>query len=450
MRILDWSSLDRSARRAVLARPQHHVRAEVTRVAAELIEQVRKGGDAALRALTQRLDGAQVTSPIVSKTEFTEARRAIDEKQLAAIERALRNVERFHENQLPKARVVDVESGVRCEEIIRPVGSVGLYVPGGTAPLPSTVIMLAVPARIAGCPQRVLCTPPRRDGTVDPAVLVTAQLCGVKAVFKVGGAQAIAALAYGTESVPKVDKIFGPGNTWVTAAKSLVATDPEGAACDLPAGPTEILVVADESSSAELVAADLLAQAEHDVLAQAILVTDSRALAEAVVRQIRRQRQGLSRGTILAHSLSACRAVIVPDLDTALQVANEYAPEHLMLQVREPRRWLAQVQNAGSVFLGPWSPEPLGDYCSGTNHVLPTYGHARSFSGLSVHDFVKMVTVQEVSSGGLAALGPTAVTLAGLEGLDAHAGAVTRRLAALANAGVNAEVTPIASLAAPQ
>ena len=450
MRIVDWNTLDKPARQAALARPQLKLRAEVVSVAGEIIERVRQDGDAALRAFTQRFDGAEIKSLAVDRNEFAEARRALGERQVVALERAIRNVDRFHEHQLPKPRVVDIETGVRCEELIRPLASVGLYVPGGTAPLPSTVIMLAVPARIAGCPQRVLCTPPRRDGSLHPAVLVAAQLCGINSVFKAGGAQAIAALAYGTESVPKVDKIFGPGNAWVTAAKALVADDPTGAACDLPAGPSEVLVVADETARAEFVAADLLAQAEHDVLAQAILVTDSRPLAEAVVRQIRRQRQGLSRGTILTQSLLACRAILVSDLDTALQVANEYAPEHLMLQVHEPRRWLGHVQNAGSVFLGPWSPEPLGDYCSGTNHVLPTYSNARNFSGLSVRDFVKTIAVQAISSEGLVALGPTAVTLAELEGLDAHVSAVTRRLVALTNEGIAAAVTAVAGVGASQ
>jgi histidinol dehydrogenase len=450
MRIVDWNTLDKPARQAALARPQLKLRAEVVSGAGEIIERVRQDGDAALRAFTQRFDGAEIKSLAVDRNEFAEARRALTNRQIAALERAVANVQRFHELQVPKALAVEVEHGVRCEQLVRAIASVGLYAPGGTAPLPSTVIMLAVPARIAGCAQRALCTPSRRDGTVHPAVLVAAQLCGISTVFKVGGAQAIAALAYGTESVPKVDKIFGPGNNWVTAAKQLVANDPQGAACDLPAGPSEVLVVADERARAEFVAADLLAQAEHDVLAQAILVTDSRPLAEAVVRQIRRQRQGLSRGTILTQSLVACRAILVSDLDTALQVANEYAPEHLMLQVHEPRRWLAHVQNAGSVFLGPWSPEPLGDYCSGTNHVLPTYGHARTFSGLSVRDFVKTIAVQEISSEGLVALGPTAVTLAELEGLDAHASAVTRRLVALTNEGIAAAVTAVAGAGASQ
>jgi histidinol dehydrogenase len=323
--------------------------------------------------------------------------------------------------------------GVRCERVIRPISAVGLYVPAGSAPLPSAVIMLAVPARIAGCPWRVLCTPPSRDGRANPAVLVAARLCGIESVYKVGGAQAIAAMAYGTGTVPKVDKIFGPGNAWVTAAKQVVAADPAGAACDMPAGPSEVLVIADDSARAEFVAADLLAQAEHDTQAQAILLTPSRALAEAVAAEIVSQTRTLSRRTILEQSLASSRCIVVRDLESALEVANDYAAEHLILEVREPRRWLEKVVSAGSIFLGAWSPEPMGDYCSGTNHVLPTYGYARAYSGLAVLDFVKRITVQELSPEGLRSLGPVAVTLARLEGLDAHAGAVTRRLTALAS-----------------
>jgi histidinol dehydrogenase len=276
-----------------------------------------------------------------------------------------------------------------------------------------------------------LCTPPTREGRANAAVLVAAELCGIETVFKVGGAQAIAALAYGTSSIPKVDKIFGPGNAWVTAAKQLVANDPAGAACDLPAGPSEVMVVADDTARADFVAADLLAQAEHDAQAQAILVTSSRKLAESAAAAIQTQTRQLSRRAILEKSLASSRCIVVPDLETAIRVANEYAAEHLILEVSEPRRWLPQIHNAGSIFLGAWSPEPMGDYCSGTNHVLPTYGYARAYSGLSVLDFVKGVTVQELTPAGLRSLGPVAVTLAQLEGLDAHANAVTCRLAVL-------------------
>jgi len=428
MRILDWSSLDESGRRAALARPNALSREEVSRTVHDLIAQVRLDGDRALRELTLRLDGAELASLEVSSDEFEDARRALRAEQIAALERAIANVQRFHQAQAPKPLLLESEPGVRCEQVIRPIANVGLYVPAGSAPLPSAVVMLAVPARIAGCPTRILCTPPRRDGRAHPAILVAAQLCGIGRVFKVGGAQAIAAMAYGTTTIPKVDKIFGPGNQWVTAAKLLVGRDPEGAACDMPAGPSEVLVVADETARAGVVAADLLAQAEHDPLAQAILVSTSRELAEEVAAEVHLQRAELRRSAILSKSVDSCRAIVVPNLETALAVANDYAPEHLILEVLDPRRALAQVTNAGSVFLGPWSPEPIGDYCSGPNHVLPTSGAARTMSGLSVRDFVKIIPVQELSPAGLRSLGSTSITLARLEGLDAHANAVIRRL----------------------
>src|SRR6267154_497316 len=431
MRILDWDTLDSGQRRAALARPQLQSLAEPTGVAREVIASVRHLGDEALHRLTRRFDAVELDALSVAPREFARARRVLEPGQIAALERALANVHAFHAAQMPQPLALDIEPGVRCEQLLRPLSAVGLYVPAGSAPLPSAVIMLAVPARIAACPTRVLCTPPQRDGGAHPAVLVAAELCGIDTVFKVGGAQAIAALAYGTQSIPRVDKIFGPGNAWVTAAKQLVANDPGGAACDLPAGPSGVLVGADESARGDFVAAVLLAQAEHATLAQAILVTDSAALAGRVADEIQRQLAALSRETILTQSLRACRCILVPDLTTAMTVANAYAPEHLILEVREPRGWLGYVENAGSVFLGHWSPEPLGDYCSGTNHVLPTDGHARTFSGLSVRDFVKTISVQEISPAGLRSLGPTAVTLAELEGLDAHAEAVACRLAAL-------------------
>jgi len=431
IRIFDWKALSESERRGVLKRPAQESRSEINSVAQEVIDTVRSSSDAALRDFTERFDKVTLGELTVSKAEFAAARTTLTAEQRVALERAIENVQRFHVAQLPQAISLETTPGVHCERLIRPISAVGLYVPAGSAPLPSAVIMLAVPARIAGCPQRVLCTPPTRDGKAHPAVLVAAQMCGIGTVFKVGGAQAIAALAYGTETIPKVDKIFGPGNAWVTAAKQLVAADPAGAACDLPAGPSEVMVVADESARADFVAADLLAQAEHDTQAQAILVTTSPQLAQAVSDEVHRQSQSLSRRSILEKSLAASRCIVVPDVESALGVANQYAAEHLILEIREPRRWLSRIQNAGSVFLGAWSPEPMGDYCSGTNHVLPTYGYARAYSGLSVLDFVKSMTVQELSPGGLRALGPVAVELARLEGLDAHASAVTRRLEVL-------------------
>jgi len=279
-----------------------------------------------------------------------------------------------------------------------------------------------------------MCTPPARDGGADPAVLVAARRSGIDLVFKAGGAQAIAAMAYGTATIPKCDKLFGPGNAWVTAAKLLVAQDAAGAAADLPAGVTEVMVIADTSARADFVAADLLAQAEHSPEAQALLVTTSLPLAEEVERQVHRQAAELSRKGILAKSIEHMRLLTVENLETAFEIANDYAPEHLLLEIREPRRWLGRVSAAGAVFLGHWSPESMGDYCSGPNHTLPTYGYAKAYSGLSLEDFQKRITVQELTPAGLQDLGPTAQILANLEGLDAHAAAVTVRLAALEGA----------------
>lgn len=430
-RLINWSALDVTEKTAVLCRPAQENAAELLQKVQNIIDNVRSGGDAALREMTQRFDGATLTNLQVSDAEFTAAEQSLTLTQLTALKRAISNVSRFHEAQSNEPLRVETSPGVVCERHYRAIDAVGLYAPAGTAPLPSTVVMLAVPASIANCPTRVLCTPPRRDGSADPAVLVTAKLCGIDKVFKIGGAQAVAAMAFGTESVPKTDKIFGPGNRWVTAAKLLVANDPQGAALDLPAGPSEVLVIADEQANPVFVAADLLAQAEHSVDAQAILVTTSQTLADQVINELDRQTALLSRESTLLKALEHARLIVVNDLETAFSVSNNYAPEHLIVQVNNARGWLPKIRNAGSVFLGPWTPETMGDYCSGTNHVLPTYGFARAYSGLSLADFMKRITVQELSSTGLQDLGPTAVTIAELEGLDAHANAVKVRMATL-------------------
>jgi histidinol dehydrogenase len=432
MQILHWRQLDARQRRDALARPTASLAPRTLAQAQAIIDAVRADGDDAVRRCTREFDGIDLTDMAVPGDEFAAARAALSATEIAAIERAILNVDTFHRAATPSSVAVEIQPGVRCERLIRPIGAVGLYVPAGSAPLPSTVVMLAVPARIAGCPQRVLCTPPQRGGRANAAVLVAAELCGIEQVFKIGGAQAVAAMAYGTASIPKVSKIFGPGNAFVTAAKQLVAADPEGAALDLPAGPSEVLVIADETARAEFVAADLLTQAEHDVQSQAILITTSAALAAQVSDAVERQMQGLSRRSILEKSIAASRILVVENLEQAIEVSESYAPEHLVIDTRYPRAVLQYIHMAGSVFLGSWSPEPLGDYCSGTNHVLPTYGYARSYSGLSVQDFTRRMTVQELSPKGLADLGPTAVTLARLEGLDAHAAAVELRLAAIA------------------
>ncbi|HTU65410.1 MAG TPA: histidinol dehydrogenase [Steroidobacteraceae bacterium] len=431
MQTLDWQTASVDARRAALARPAAETRAEVFAQAAEVIAAVRAGGDAAVQRFTQKFGGPALTDLRVSAAEFRDARAALTAEQVAAIERAVANVSRFHEAQQSPPLAIETMPGVVCERVTRAIDSVGLYVPAGSAPLPSTAIMLAAPARIAGCRARAIASPPGPDGRVHAAVLVAAGLCGVDTVYKMGGAQAIAAFAFGTESVRKVDKIFGPGSAWVTAAKQIVAADPAGAAIDLPAGPSEVLVIADDSADARFVAADLLAQAEHDVIAQVVLVTTSRALADKVATELATQTATLSRRDIVVQSMAASRCILVPDLTTAVAVSNEYAPEHLIIQTREPRALLPQVTCAGSVFLGAWSPESIGDYCSGTNHVLPTFGYARSYSGVSLLEYQKRITVQELTADGLRALGPTAVTLSGMEGLDAHGNAVKVRLAAL-------------------
>jgi histidinol dehydrogenase len=430
MRILEWNSLSDSERRTALQRPAQRDAAAVRAEARDIIEAVRRDGDAALRALTQRFDAVSCESLQVTPQEFLQAESSLDARQHAAIDTALATVRMFHAAQLPVPLRVETAPGVVCERISVPVRAVGLYVPAGVAPLPSTAIMLAVPAAIAGCPVRIMCTPPSRDGSANPAVLTVARKAGVERVFKVGGAQAIAAMAYGTATIPKCDKLFGPGNDWVTAAKLLVANDPAGAAADLPAGVSEVMIIADVGARADFIAADLLAQAEHSTLAQALLLTTSTLLAQAVMREITRQAASLSRAAVLAESMANIRLLVVDSLETALGIANEYAPEHLLLQVSEPRAWLKSVHAAGAVFLGDWSPETLGDYCSGPNHTLPTYGFAKAYSGLCTEDFQKRITVQEITRAGLQGLGPTAQILAELEGLDAHAAAVAVRLEA--------------------
>lgn len=433
--ILDWSSLSDSERRDTLRRPAQAAADEVHRGVRATIAEVRAHGDAALIELTQRFDGVTLEKLEVTDEEFADAERRLDAQQVDALKRAIANVQRFHEAQLAMPISLETSPGVLCERHYRAIESVGLYVPAGLAPLPSAAIMLAVPAKIAGCKTTVLCTPPRKDGRADPAVLVIARLCGVDRVFKLGGAQAIAAMAYGSASVPKVDKVFGPGNAWVTAAKILVANDPDGAALDLPAGPSEVLVIADDSARADFVAADLLAQAEHSADAQAVLVSTSRPLIEAVKVELEAQMKRLGRERTLRESIDHARLFLVGSLADAFELSNAYAPEHLIIETENPRAWLARVQNAGSVFLGAWTPETMGDYCSGTNHVLPTYGFARAYSGLSLTDFLKRMTVQEITPDGLRDLGPTAVTIANMEGLDAHANAVQVRLARLQGAG---------------
>jgi histidinol dehydrogenase len=423
-----WAALDESQRHAMLRRPAVADDERVRDGAAAIIDEVRNNGDRALLELTARYDSAQLATLRVTAAEARQATAQLPDSAIEAIDVAIANVRTFHEVQRPQPIALETMPGVFCERVSHAIDAVGLYVPAGTAPLPSAAIMLAVPAAIAGCPVRVLCTPPRPDGTADPAVVVAAARAGVSEIYKVGGAQAIAAMAYGTESIPAVDKIFGPGNAWVTCAKTLVSADPDGAAIDMPAGPSEVLVIADAGASPEFVASDLLAQAEHGTDSQVLLVTTSTELAAAVHAELEGQLAELSRADIARAALGNSRIIVVEDLGAAVDVSNRYAPEHLILQVDEPRRLLPAIRNAGSVFVGQWTPESVGDYCSGTNHVLPTYGFARTYSGLGVEHFMRHMTIQELTREGLLNLGDSVVTLAGLEGLDAHAAAVSRRL----------------------
>ncbi len=432
MNIFDWNATAPADREALLARPAQVRREALQQQVARIIEQVRADGDSTLRALTRRFDGCEIGAFEVVPSAIAAALAGIDPALRQAMVDARQRIAAFHRAGAPQGYAVETAPGVRCERVVRPIRRVGLYVPAGSAPLPSTALMLGVPAELAGCEEVVLCTPPREDGSADPAVLAAAALCGIRRVFKLGGAQAIAAMAYGTESVPKCDKLFGPGNAYVTEAKLQVSVDPAGAAIDMPAGPSEVLVIADASADVEFVAADLLSQAEHGPDSQAILVTDSAALAERVAAELRAQAAALPRAEILGEALAHARLVVVADIVQALEVSNAYAPEHLILAVDAPRALLPGVRSAGSVFLGHWAPEALGDYCSGTNHVLPTYGAARAWSGVSVASFCTLITVQEVDRAGLAAIGPCAATLARAERLDAHERAVTRRLARIA------------------
>ncbi len=422
-----WSEIGTTEREALLARPARPL--QQTDAVARIIEQVRAGGDAALRSLTRRYDGVELAALEVDASTLEAAERALDSALHVAMRNAMARIEAFHAAGAPNAYAIDTAPGVRCERILRPLDRVGLYIPAGSAPLFSTVLMLGAPARIAGCREVVLCTPPRGDGSPDPVVLAAARMCGIARVFTVGGAQAIAAMAFGTESIPRCDKLFGPGNAWVTEAKRQVAAMPDGVAIDMPAGPSEVLVIADAAANPAFVAADLLAQAEHGPDSQVLLITDSAVLAESVCVAIELQLASLPRRAIAAQALACSRLIVVDGLDAAIGLSNRYAPEHLILQVSDPRGLLTQVRAAGSVFLGAWSPESVGDYCSGTNHVLPTDGWARAYSGVSVASFQRAITVQELSRDGLASIGRDAIVMAEAEGLRAHAQAVRVRLA---------------------
>jgi len=424
---IDWSATDEAVRGTVMQRPplpDSNIAAAVSGI----ISQVREGGDDAVRRLGEQFDGVRLQQLEVGPEEWSGAEAGVDVELLQAMDEAIARIEKFHSAGMPTVLSMETAPGLRCEARYLPISPVGLYVPGGTAPLISTVLMLAVPARIAGCEQTILCTPPNKEGRVPPAILAAAARCGIKRVFKIGGAQAVAAMGLGTESVPSCAKLFGPGNAWVTEAKQQISALPGGAARDMPAGPSEVLVIADDSADATAVCWDLLSQAEHGPDSQAIVISDSPALLEEVGRLLPGMAAALPRALILEQSLKYLRRIRVASMVEAVAISNRYAPEHLILNCREADRMADRVTVAGSVFIGPWTPESLGDYCSGTNHVLPTYGYARAYSGLSVNDFLRRMTLQRASNSGLRLVGPCVITLAEAEGLDAHRMAVQYRL----------------------
>ena len=412
----------------LLRRPQIDAPVIGERVAA-ILERVRAGGDRAVLDLTAEIDSVALDSLEVAPEEIERAEAAVSPELKRAIATAAEHIERFHAAQRPRTVDLETAPGVRCLQRAVPIRRVGLYVPGGSAPLFSTVLMLAVPARVAGCEQIVLCTPPQKDGSVAPAVLYAASVAGVRHIFKAGGAQAIGAMAYGTQSIPRVDKIFGPGNQYVTAAKQQVASS--SVAIDMPAGPSEVLVMADSTAVPAFVAADLLSQAEHGPDSQTVLLTPSRGLAEQVAREVERQLAALPRRQTAALAIENSRIVVLDSPDEMIEMSNAYAPEHLILSVEDPWAVAERITAAGSVFLGNYTPESAGDYASGTNHTLPTYGWARSMSGVNLDSFLRKITYQQITPDGLRGLGPTIETMASAEGLDAHRNAVTIRLESL-------------------
>lgn len=438
MEILTWSTLSTAEQKTALKRSPLIGDSGLEQSVRAIIDAVATRGDAAIAEFNQKFDGFNSATRDVNgqgsgelrmgEAEIAAASARVSPELKAAIAKAMANIDVFHSAQQFRPIDMETEAGVRCELRSEPIEKVGLYIPGGSAPLISTVMMLALPAKIAGCEQRVLVSPP----PINDAIIYAANACGITEIYQVGGAQAIAALAFGTETIPAVDKIFGPGNRYVTEAKRLVSQDGRCTVCiDMPAGPSEVLVIADSDANCEFIAADLLSQAEHGPDSQVILVTDSQAIADGVNEALARQLAALPRCDIATTALLSSRTFVVDDMMQAAQVSNQYGPEHLIIQTRFPRDVLKNIRAAGSVFLGAYTPESVGDYASGTNHVLPTYGYSRAVSSLSLADFSRRFTVQELSAKGLIGLGQAIMTLASNELLDAHKNAVAVRLASL-------------------
>lgn len=425
--IIRWNECSADEQQALLKRPALASSDTISQTVQHVLDQVFSRGDDALRQFSAQFDKVSPETIAVSAAEIDAAVSRVSGSLKSAMQTAVANIDTFHQAQVFPGVDIDTRPGVRCQQVTRPIRSVGLYIPGGSAPLFSTVLMLATPARIAGCEKVVLCSPP----PIADEILYAARLCGVTEVFQVGGAQAIGAMAFGTDTVPKVDKIFGPGNAWVTEAKRQVSQRLEGAAIDMPAGPSEVLVIADEQATPAFVASDLLSQAEHGPDSQVVLLTPSATLAQQVAEEITAQLTLLPRAETACQALESSRLIVADDLAQCIAISNQYGPEHLIIQTRDARQWVDQITSAGSVFLGDWSPESAGDYASGTNHVLPTYGYTATYSSLGLADFQKRMTIQELSPAGFLSLAPAIEELAAAERLDAHKNAVTLRVKAL-------------------
>ena len=427
MKLSYWQQCSDAQRAALLTRPAITASDSISQAVADILSQVKQNGDQALIALSNKFDKVQIQQIKLTQDAIKAATARVKPELKQAMQLAVSNIEKFHQAQVKSAITVETMPGVKCQLVTRPIDSVGLYIPGGSAPLLSTVLMLATPAKIAGCRKVILCSPP----PIADEILYAAELCGVTEIYQLGGAQAIAAMAFGSESVPKVDKIFGPGNAFVTEAKRQVSQRLDGAAIDMPAGPSEVLVIADSSANPAFIAADLLSQAEHGPDSQVVLVTPDEDIAKAVSIEVDKQLTQLSRQGIAEKALKESRLIVTKDLDQCITISNRYGPEHLIIQTQNADDIVEQITSAGSIFLGDWSPESAGDYASGTNHVLPTYGYTATYSSLGLADFQKRMTVQKLSPEGLQAIGNTVELMAQAEQLTAHKQAVTLRLAAL-------------------
>ena len=427
MKLSYWQQCSEQEQTALLTRPAMTASDSISQSVADILDQVKQYGDEALKALSNKFDKVQINQIKLSNSEIKMAIDRVNPDLKQAMQLAVSNIKKFHQAQVKQTVTVETMPGITCQLVTRPINSVGLYIPGGSAPLLSTVLMLAIPANIAGCRKVILCSPP----PIADEILYAAELCGVTEIYQLGGAQAIAAMAFGTESVPKVDKIFGPGNAYVTEAKRQVSQRLDGAAIDMPAGPSEVLVIADSSANPAFIAADLLSQAEHGPDSQVVLLTPDEKMAQAVSLEVDKQLAQLSRQAIAEKALQESRLIVTQDLEQCVAISNRYGPEHLIIQTQNADELVEQITSAGSIFLGDWSPESAGDYASGTNHVLPTYGYTATYSSLGLADFQKRMTVQKLTPEGLKAIGNAVELMAQAEQLTAHKQAVTLRLAVL-------------------